>query len=89
MAKANRFSSGNDTVMVFEDFPVSRDEMDPEKLAASICVNSLFMGGDTKKLIDHMQHDHGFSFEQINIGITEIRKITGDCFDGWEKFFTK
>ena len=89
MAKANQRKSKSDEVMIFKDSPVSKDETNPQVLAESICVNYILMGGDDQALIRHMQFDHGFSFAQLEIGINEIRKSEGTCFENWESYFTK
>lgn len=89
MAKANQRKSKSDEMMIFKDTPVSKGETNPRVLAESICVNYILMGGDDQALIRHMQFDHGFSFAQLEIGINEIRKSEGDCFENWESYFTK
>ncbi len=88
MSKDKRRKTPSGQITVFKDKPVPKDETNPETLAESICVNLLFMGGDDEALIHHMQFDHGFSFEQLDLGINEIRRVTGDCFEEWEQYFT-
>lgn len=69
--------------------PVLPGERRKEFLASTICINALFCGGDVAALIPHLKDDHGMSFEQIQIGIDEIRNGTGDpdCLNGWECYF--
>lgn len=72
---------------VIKEFPITPDERRKEVLAYTVCVNGLFFNGNAAMLIPHLKNDHGMSFEQIKIGIDEMRKEVGPCFDGWEKFY--
>lgn len=74
--------------LCFREDKVLPDERRKEVLAATICLNALFFDGDLASLIPHLERDHGMSFEQIKIGIDEIRSETGDCFEGWEYYYT-
>lgn len=69
--------------------PVLPDEKRKEFLASTICFNAIFFNGDASSLIPHLKNDHGMSFEQIKIGIDEIRAVSGDpdCFKGWECYY--
>lgn len=68
---------------------VQSGEMRKEVLASTICFNAIFFNGDVSSLIPHLKEDHGMSFEQIQIGVDEIRNGTGDpdCLKGWECYF--
>jgi len=70
-----------------QERPVNADERDKVVLAVTIAMNAFYMGGDIPALIHHLKDDHGMSFEQIKIGIDEIRSEEGDCFEGWEKHY--
>lgn len=72
---------------VIQEFPIVPGECRKEVLAYTICVNGLFFNGDMTALIPHLKNDHCMSFEQIKIGIDEVRREVGDCFEGWEKFY--
>lgn len=89
MPKANRSAKKNLEVEVlrFREYPIDSNERDKEILAYTISVNALFFNGDTAALIPHLRDSHCMSFEQIDIGITEIRACTGDCLENWEKFY--
>lgn len=69
--------------------PVLPGEMCKELLASTICINAFFYGGDVVALIPHLRDAHGMSFEQIKIGIDEIRNGSKDpeCFKGWENCY--
>lgn len=69
------------------DEPLLPGERRKEVLAVTVCINSICMGGDVGALILHLRDDHGMTFEQIQIGIDEIRSETGECFEGWESYY--
>lgn len=87
MSKIKKNKRKDFDVEVFKEFPIAPGECRKEVLAYTVCVNGLFFNGDAVMLIPHLKNDHGMSFEQIKIGIDEMRKEVGSCFDGWEDFY--
>lgn len=71
---------------VYDEDPISIIENDPLELAQIICMNSIFCG-NLKDLIIHLKEEHGLTFEQIKIGMDEIRKTEKNRFTGWEAYF--
>lgn len=85
--RGNRCKKPEISIDRIQERPVDADERGKVVLAVTIAMNALYMGGDTAALIHHLKDDHGMSFEQIGIGIDEIRSEEGYCFEDWEKHY--
>ena len=88
MSKKVSKKNCSDMFVCLQEPCLSPGETDPEALAAVVALNYVFFNGNPSLLIPHLKHDHGFSFEQIQIGVDELRCSTECCvLPHWEVYF--